>query len=432
MSKSSYLERALTNFIRDKVLGGFKTLVRKDLLPFTIALFISLGLSASAVIVHTIRPGLIDELLVKQFILLGFLIATTFVVFGLFSSIWKNYGFQLLVVYIGITLSIVIVFVINPGITENTVIDVIKMLFLVIWVIVSSYSMFFIIFYLFTGLEGKLITSGKSDDHVFLLGLIRIISIASIILGIRLILQDSPISLENILIGGLVIIGNLIFLVFGYMSPKNNGTCNFITIIGIFNIYNTYHLSAAINPATSAGNVFTEFTILIFTAFYYISSKTNKISGMDDDRLQKVEEGRTVFFQQRILLGEKSKKVFGELALILMSIGLAFGYSLIILNVIIDDRLPFVGEVFSTDLGFAVVIHRLYVVVSFIIMIFMIILFSFSPGFREFSTNKYNFKQGVKIIEDKVAVWGKKIGNKLFGFVRRDKSEKKDKKDKKD
>ncbi|WP_371804734.1 hypothetical protein [Candidatus Lokiarchaeum ossiferum] len=407
MSKSSYVERALGKFFVDQIFGGFRTLLTKRLLPFSMILFLTLGINIGAVILYSFEVNWMSLSLVTTLYHLGLFIAIVFVVFGIIAAIWKQYLFQVIVVFVGIIVAFILIFVI--GIPEVWVgFDAIEVVFLLIWVFISSISMFFIIFYFFTGIEGKLLTAGKSDDHLFMGGILRLVSIGSIGLCIALILLNM--SLNAIIIGAIGIGVNILYLVFGFTAKRNASTSNFIAILGLFNIYIAYQLSAAITPSQGIENAFTELFLLIFTAFYYIQSKTNTVASIDDSRLEKVDSGRKVFFQKKLLFSARIEKMLGELSLIIIAIGFALGYSLILLNVTVDASLPF-GTFFEVDLGLPVVSHRLFALASLVILLIMMIFYVTSENFRELATNHYSFTQGVKIVGDKIKVIGKKIKN---------------------
>lgn len=417
MSKSSYVERALGKFFVDQIFGGFRTLLTKRLMPFSIILFLTLGVNIGAVILFSYGVEWMTLSIVTTLFQLGLFIAVAFVVFGTIAAIWKQYIFQVIVVFVGIIVAFILIFVV--AIPETWVgFKVFSDMFLLIWVLISSLSMFFIIFYFFTGIEGKLLTSGKSDDHIFLGGLLRFVSVGGIGLSIALILTNM--TLNAIIIGAIGIGINIAYLLFSFLAKKNAATCNFISIMGLFNIYIAYQLSTAINPSQGIENAFTELLLLIFTAFYYIQSKTSTVADIDDSRLEKVESGRKIFFQKKLLFSARIEKMLGELSLIIIAIGFAMGYSLILLNVISSPTTVPFETFFEVRLGLPVVSHRLFALASLMIMLIMMIFFMTSEKFRELATNHYSFTQGVKIVGDKIKVIGKKIKNP---FSRKKKTE---------
>ena len=289
MSKNSYIERSLNSYFIDKFLNGFKLLFEKTYLPFSIVLFSVLGLNIGAMFLYFQDVSWMTLDLVNDFLLSGYLIAGSIVIFGLISAVWKNYIFQTIFVFVGILLSIIIVFVFNPD-PDLVVFQVMKIVFLVSWILISSLSMFFIIFYFFTSISGKIVVAGKSDEHIFLGGIIRIVSIGTIGISIVIIFKNLQ-SINAIVLGVMGIIIALIILIYGWTVDLNNTTTNFISIMGCFNFYITYKLSASISPSETVSNVFTEILILILTALYYIQSKVSKVENIKTSQFEKKKEG---------------------------------------------------------------------------------------------------------------------------------------------
>jgi len=57
-------------------------------------------------------------------------------------------------------------------------------------------------------------------------------------------------------------------------------------------------------------------------------------------------------------------------------------------------------------------------------MIFIISFITFltSERFRQLATNNYDFKQGLKIVGDKMSAWGSRVKNR-FSFLKSSKNE---------
>ena len=422
MSKNSYIERSLNSYFIDKFLNGFKLLFEKTYLPFSIVLFSVLGLNIGVMFLYFQEVAWITLDLVNDFLLLGYLIAGSIVVFGLISAVWKNNIFQTIFVFVGILLSIIIVFVFNPD-PDLVVFQVMKIGFLVSWILLSSLSTFFIIFYFFTSISGKIVVAGKSDEHIFLGGIIRIVSIGTIGISIVIIFKNLN-SINAIVLGVMGIIVALIILIYGWTVKLDGTSTNFISIMGCFNFYITYKLSSSISSSETVNNVFTEILILILTALYYIQSKVSKVESIKTSQFEKKKEGRKVFFQKKLLLSAFSKQIFGDLSLILLTIGMALGYSLILLSVLIDPSLPLVNEIssFTVDIGIPLASHRISAFILMVIFLISFITFQFSERFRQLATNNYDFKQGLKVIGDKMSAWKSRV-KKRFSLRRSSKNE---------
>ncbi|MHA1476538.1 MAG: hypothetical protein ACTSQ5_15300, partial [Promethearchaeota archaeon] len=106
-------------------------------------------------------------------------------------------------------------------------------------------------------ISGKIVLAGKSEDHIFLGGLIRFASLGTIGISIVIIIKNLQ-SINAIVIGAMGIIVALIILIYGWTVDLNNTTTNFISILGCFNFYITYQLSASISPSLTVKNVLTD------------------------------------------------------------------------------------------------------------------------------------------------------------------------------
>jgi hypothetical protein len=424
--KSSYLERAFMKFVNDKLFGGFVNVMEKRLLPFTIT---GLGLVAASMIFQIFFFfGIVSGGIVKQILLLGFLTSTCYVVLGILAAVWKNYNFQVVLILSGVGLSAFYIFYFNPD-PQLVVFQVMKLAFLIIWVLISTISIFFVMFYFFTSLSSKLITAGKSKEHIFLGKLIRFVAAAVIGLCIWLILANMG-SPNAYIIGGLGILTSSLLLKFS--TSRNPDDNNFITILGLYNFYIAYQISASVMHSDSIPNILTELLLLVFTALYSISNMTTKIKEITTDQLDDIDKKRKVFFQTRFNLFAKLKRKFGDISLILVALGCAMGYFLFILSVYIDPEIPIVGEFFDMDLGLPVFTARIFSFVSLMVFLVMYITYKTSEGFRESSLNNYSFKQGMKIVGDKIGAWGRRVKGR-FQFRKNKKGElKTDKKAEKD
>jgi len=287
--------------------------------------------------------------------------------------------------------------------------------------------MFFIIFYFFTSISGKIVVAGKSDEHIFLGGIIRIVSIGTIGISIVIIFKNLQ-SINAIVLGVMGIIVALIILIYGWTVDLNGTTTNFISIMGCFNFYITYKLSASISPSETVSNVFTEILILILTALYYIQSKVSKVENIKTSQFEKKKEGRKVFFQKKLILSAFTKQIFGDLSLILLTIGMALGYSLILLSVLIDNSLPLVDEIsaFTVNIGIPLASHRISAFILMTIFLISFITFQFSEKFRKLATNNYDFKQGLKVIGDRMSAWKSRV-KKRFSLRKSSKNEEENK-----
>jgi hypothetical protein len=422
-AKPSYIERAFTNFIREKITSGWESITDRSILPFTVICFSIVGLSIIGMLLNALELNIIQVPieLVKKFMIWGFLSAASFVVLGLLSAIWKKYTFQFVLVIGGVLASGYWIYAYNPD-PSALGFQILKLCFLFIWVVNSCLSLFFLIFFFFTGLSGKLVTAGKSDNHVFLGVLLRLVAVGTLIFSILLIIFNW--TLHAIVLGVMAIIAIGMYLAYSWGAERNATNCNFITIMGLYNFYILYQISSAITPSDQIPNIMTELLLLIFTALYSITNIATKVKDIDLDQLDKMEKDlRTEFFQKKFNIFPRLKRKIGDFSLIIMAMGLAMGYFMFILSFYIDPYIPIMGGWFGIDMGVAVFTHRVFAFVALVVFLGVFSLYKSSPTFRDFTTNKYNLRQGFKIAGDKIAAIGKKMKAKFgWGLKGRDES----------
>ncbi len=412
----SYLERALKSYINDRFLSGFRVLFQKKNLPFSSILFLVLGVNITALILYSQNVSWMTEKLLVDLVIIGFFISIAMMFFSLLSAIWKNYTFQWIFIYIGILGGVLLGVLLNLDFT-SMIIQVIRSFFILIWIFVAVLSTFFIVVYLFTSLSGKILVSGKSDNHIFMGWIIRIAAFGTLGLSGYIMYVNFG-TVNAMIVAVLGIICSLTILIFSWTAPLDKTSTNFISIMGLFNLSIAYDLSISIDQAI--GNAETvliiEIILFIFTALYYIQSKVRIINNIETTRLESKDKKRRVFFQQRLLISEYSKKIFGEFALLVMTIGITLGYSLVLLSLFIDPQLPFSNPYGPLiDIGIPLARHRLSAIISMLLFLVCFILFRFSESFRDFVTNKYNFSHGMKVLGDTVSAAGRRMKMRFQG-----------------
>lgn len=188
---SSYVERSINSYFEEKFLKGFQVLLQKKYLPFSIILFCVLGLNISALILYFQEVSWITLELLSDIILGSYLIGLSIIVFSLISAVWQNYLFQLIFIYCGIIGSIFVVILVQPSL-DDVWIQVLKLGYIFIWTIIACFSVYFAIFYLFTGISGKILVAGKEDEHIFMGTILRLIAFGSLGLSIYILILNYP------------------------------------------------------------------------------------------------------------------------------------------------------------------------------------------------------------------------------------------------
>ena len=413
--ESSYLERALKSYIDDKFLSGFRTLFQKKNLPFSSILFLVLTINITALILNIQNVSWMTDVLLTKLVIIGFFIAIGLMVFSLLSAFWKNYTFQWIFIYVGVLAGIVFGVFLNLEFT-NLLVQGVRSFFILVWIFIAVLTTFFALVYLFTSFSGKIIVYRKSENHIFMGLILRIGALGTLCLS-GYILYVNFGTINAMIVAILGIASSLTFLIFSWAATRDKTSTNFITIMGLFNFYIVYLLSSSIGQAVEIeeSNIVIEIILFIFIALYYIQSKVRTIDNIETTRLDsKEEKKRRVFFQQRVLISEYSKKIFGEFALVVMTIGITLGYSLVLLSLFIDPQLPFSSYYAPLlDIGIPLATHRLSSIIAMVLFLGSFILFRFSENFRDFVTNKYSFSHGMKVLGDTMGAMGRRIKERL-------------------
>jgi hypothetical protein len=410
--KPTYLERAFLSFFKEKFFGGLQAMRAKTIWPFS-----AIGLGTLLVTIALMGMNFQDEArpyeeLIAQFLTFSSLSAMALVVFGLASAAWKQPVFQVVLGLAGVGLAAYLSFLTDIGESWSGV-AVIRLVFLVVWILNSTISMLFLLIYLFTGIGGKLICAGKSDDHTFLGGLCSLLVLATAGLSAYLMVMDR--NFNAWLIGGLGITFAVAYLALVVTLKKDGTTTNFLTIVGLYNILLVYRLTGAVAPAEDLPNIVTELAITTFVALYTIQNMANRVSLIDTAQLEaQKRKMRSVFFQARLNVFPRIKSIFGDHALILLALGLTFGYFTIVVKGFVDPSYPILDQFIDSTLGLNVISHRLHLLASLVLLLAVMVIFKTSEHFRQFVTNKYNVKQAAKIAGDVVKSLGKRL-KRRFG-----------------
>jgi hypothetical protein len=408
--KVSYIERAMLHFIKDKIMGGFDALKKPEILPFSIialgVLFTNFILSIS--LAQLGNPVILQWL--KIFLLVHLIIAVDFVVFGAIAAIWKKKAAQITIVCVGlvITLGLAIWFRVD---SEWILFDIFRTIFLLVWILISTVSLFFMLLYLFTGMGGKMITAGKSPDHIFMDPILKFGAVITIFFSAALIFKN--LSLNAYIIGGLGILTAFVVLYFTGIAPRDESHVNFATILGIYNLYIAYQMSGAIERADSVPNMLTEMILLIVVALYNIKNLTLRVESMDMEQMEQMNQFRAVFFQKKVNVFPRIKAKMGDFSLILIALGLSIGYFDFVIFSYISPTFPILSGFIDASLGLSVISRRLFSLVAISVFLLMCLVFMRSAKFREMVINKYNLKQAFRIAGDVVHAWYLRIKNKF-------------------
>jgi len=418
----SYLERTFAWFLKNRVFGGFQKLKQKEYLPFAMIIFTVMIINTLLSLLYNLGVFLSLEIIYSLFIMELFL-SFGFILSGLVVGKTKNIFLYYSTAYLILILFVFISIYFRWNYTD-LFFGYSKLIFFLIWVLISSISLFFLTLYFFTSFPKKIITLGMPKDHIFFGYIIKIVIFITIPLYILITYRFS---LGALILGFFGILNSIVILILIKRAPKKvetkPGITNFVTAIGFFNIFMFYHLILSFSSTTvSVTSLLTDLVWLLIIVLFLVQSFTQKISE-SPERLKSQEVGVT--FHSRIYFTDRLRKAFGERGLVLIVMGLALGYHVAILDSFFEITLPILPAFFTPNLKLIAIYHRIYLLFSIFIILVSIIAFKASRRFKEFMVDKYTISQvlnyisayftktegGTSPFELGVQVVGKKITN---------------------
>jgi len=391
----SYIERALYWFLKNKIFGGLQKLRQKEFLPFSIMIISIMTLNTILAVLYQL------EVFVSLENVQAMLILELFLSFGVISSSLligklKNKFLYYLIPSIVIAFFVIILlffeFSYNQPFFQFT-----KLIYLFIWVSISSISFFFLTLYFFTSFTKKIITLGSPKEHIFFGLFIKITIYISIPFYLYMIYQFFP---DSVFIGIFGIITTLIVFLLIKRAPKKiesvPGIINFATAVGFFYIFLFYHLVMSFSATSNSVNsLIIDILIFLISILYATQSLTRKISD-SPARLKPFEN--PVRFQSRLYFTDHLKKALGERGVVLIVMGIALGYHMVYLDSFFITDIPVLSTFFTPGLKLSALYHRVYLIFSFIIIFIAYCSFNSSNQFKEFMIDKYTINQTLKFI----------------------------------
>ena len=277
-----------------------------------------------------------------------------------------------------------------------------KLFFFFTWILISGISLFFLTLYFFTSFPKKVITLGMPKEHIFFGPVLKIVAFITIPLYIYMIFQVHS---STILFGCFGVLNALIVLGVMRRAPKkvesNPGIVNFATAIGVFNMSMFYHLIMSLNYTNeNAFSLVLEIIMLLISLLYLVQVLTRRISESPD---RPVPFENPVQFQSRIYFTHHMKKTFGERGVVLIVLGIALGYHMVYLDsFFVSDayigNFPLLATYINPGLKVSDLYHRIYLILSFLIISIAWITFKSSSRFKGFMVDKFTIKQVFRYI----------------------------------
>ena len=415
------MERGINWFLKERIFGGLVKLKDKYYFPFAILVALIATINTTIAILYQLGIFVSLEfvqymLLMQLFVALGLIVAGFFV--GKISHLGLYYTIAFLLIGLFIGLFYFFEWEYYSPLFQYT-----KLIFFLVWVLISCASMFVLLLYFFTSFPKKIMMLGAPKGHVFFSPYIRFILLISVPVYLYMIYQFSY---AGLIIGIFGILNAIIVYRLIKRTPEKfesrPGLPNFVGAIGFFQIFLFYHLVVSFSyTSTSLSSLIIDILILFTIILYIIQSLTRRI--VDSPERVKAFEN-PVRFQTRLYMTDRLKKTIGEPGLVLIVMGLALGYQMVYLDSFFVTQFPILSEFFTPGIALSALYHRVYLIISLIIISFAIITFHRSKKFQELMIDKYTLAQvwkyvgfyfqrqegGVSPIEFGLQQVGKKLG----------------------
>ncbi|MHA1796760.1 MAG: hypothetical protein ACTSUK_11665, partial [Promethearchaeota archaeon] len=332
---------------------------------------------------------------------------------------------------------------------DSLLLQWIKIFYFLIYVVISSISMFAIIWNFQTSFAYRFISLGKSPNRFLFQGILRLGVIIAIPMYIYMFIQNS---LDAQILAVFGILVTLILIIRLYKLPKfykkepfeeqteKLAIMNFNQILGFYNLYLIYRLSQSYVTGGNITNLTVDLILLALNSFFMMNTLSKKIDNIGEDE----DVQKPFVFQRDTGFMRWLKRTISEKGLILAILGLALGYHAVYMDSYLDSPIIII-QILSdpnnvTPLNVAY--NRTFLGIALLWMVGTIIGFQTSQKFRNMAINRYSirhvlrmfgdmfrisdegktgivleaYEASVKKVEDKINKTGQKIKDKLNKF----------------
>ena len=400
----SYLERAISSFLKKTFFGGYKVLISPHYALFFYYIVAIVGLSIGLGVYSVIETSF-SLIYVERVLYLGKLTAVAFILGGLVGGLLsKGKDGPTSIFTITLALAAVLFTVWDKTyLPDSNFILWLKIGFILTFVIVSSISMFYIVVSFHSSLAYRVIHLGNSPNRLLFQPIIRIGAWISILMYLYLLYQRT-IGTMILSITGLVISGILLIQLYSLPhTPKNiefeqkeenHKKMQFKQVVGFYNLYLIYQISQSFNTGGQISNLIMDFFLLIVTSFFIINSLSRKVGDIADYDKEEKQEFK---LRERGQLLMNFKKNFGEKSLIFMALGISLGYIAVLIDSFLGSPIPFVESVADGQISLNIVYHRLFLATA---LVLLAAVFINPKPIKELAANHFTVRHAFRMFGD--------------------------------
>ncbi|WP_457556628.1 hypothetical protein [Candidatus Harpocratesius sp.] len=411
--KKAYLERALFGYAKKFLSQGYKRLTERQYIFF---FYWTVGIMVSSIIISILYAmNYITAIeIVKTIIFLCLITAAALIIGGLVGGLSHNRQFLNIFTITLMALALIMTCFfagLFPSIwvpNYNSIfLQWLKIFYFLIYVIISSISMFSIIWNFQTSFAYRFISLGKSPNRLLFQGIIRLGTIIAIPMYLYIFIQNS-LDAQILAVMGIFITG--ILIVRFYHLPKfykkdsfqeqteKIAIMNYNQILGFYNLYLIYRLSQSFDTGGNITNLTVDLILLALNSFFIMNTLSKKIDNIGDEE----DVQKSFIFQRNTGFMRWLKRTISEKGLILGVLGLALGYQAVYMDSYLDSPIVII-QILSdpnrvTPLN--VTYNRTFLGIALLWMLGTMIAFQTSSKFRNMVINRYSVRHVLKMFGD--------------------------------
>ena len=411
--KMSLIERTLFNYGKKFFSQGYKRLTEPQyIFYFYWTVLIMVGSIITSVLFSL--EYIDNEEIAKIIIFLSVFTAAALILGGLIGGLTHNRRFLniLTISLMFLALCFTILYTgIFPGLYipkyDSLILQWVKMFYFLSYVVISSISMFAIIWNFQTSFSYRFISYGKSHNRLLFQGVLRLGIIISIPLYAYMYIQGT---LDAKILAGIGIFVTILLLIRFYRLPKfykkeafkekteKIALMNFNQILGFYNLYLIYRLSQSFNTGGNISNLTVDLILLAVNSFFVMNTLSKKIDNIDDED----DVQRNFVFQRNTGFMVWMKKKVSEKGLILIILGIALGYHAVYMDSYLDSPIILIRILSdpSNITPLNVTYNRTFLGIALFWILVNIITFRVNPRFRDMAINRYTARHVLKMFGD--------------------------------
>ena len=380
----TYIERAISDFTREVMVSGIRTLFTPKYLPFTFIGILIVVINSFIIFLGQISSTLATENVISFLLAAEISVGIAFFLAGIFFG-----RFHIILQVSFITLIIVtLTFLLYSNVVSLTIIQYVTGFLFVFWIILGSISQFtFFRDFLGNRITGGILFLGKpSDDGKILFrGVVAVLTVFNIISGVTIlfIANNNP---TEIFIAILIIIAgcsNLIPLF--HLQKKGDVFFTILTWFYVIGSLRVIYVTFLLVSDTFTDQVSLLDLVLTFFLVIFAVHKAAKVENEVEEKDLDTEEQHSEKISFKI---HKVTMFFRPEGIFLMILGSVIGYHAATIQFRLDQFQLLNDFMIIQNTQWSLISHITTIVTYLILYILFITLYFFYPTYRKYANPK--------------------------------------------